>query len=192
MRPPGKGHGLMPSLGLHCGGGRGAGTQKMASNPLGPPTLPNHILCPDAPSPWPSNLSLQSRTGQAQSVGAEWRWRPRMKATERAEGHLVCPFGDSLSYFPPSSPPCKLPLGLSGGNLHGRGILRDCSHAHHTALSPHQAWRWRQGRCPASAEGVGGGRRPWVPTDLLCKEATSVRRASCSVVGQGLSPVLVT
>ena len=60
-------------------------------------------------------------------------WRVEAQSQSHREGCRVpcCPSRDSQSYFPLPSPPHKLPLGISGGNLQGWGVLRGCSHSHH-------------------------------------------------------------
>lgn len=100
-------------------------------------------------------------------------WRVEAQSQSHREGCRVpcCPFRDSQSYFPLPSLPHKLPLGISGGNLQGRGVLRGCSHSHHgppesqAEAGPHipqpslevELTPRRPGGLLAPAEGEGGG-----------------------------------
>lgn len=160
----------------------------MASDPSSRPLSEPHPV-PRCPLPRPSSLRLQSNAGNARSVGAGHRAEAPASKPQGGAGHLVCPFEDSQSYFPPPSPARKLPLGLSGGNLQGWGVLRGCnSSCHHPPNPPrprqgltssHGAWRHGPRPGLTGWEEAGRWQVP-VPSVLTCSlpepSVTSVLR----------------
>lgn len=70
------------------GGGGRTRTQKKASNPLhpGPPTLLNHILCPDAPSPQPQQAASDSSSRWAMPRVWGQGWRVEAQNQSHREG----------------------------------------------------------------------------------------------------------
>ena len=137
-RPPGRGrrpHAVRDTAVCVWGG---TGTQRKASDPptLGPPTLLSHILCPEAASPSPSSLRLQSKMGNAQSVGPGVEGGgPASKPQSKVKGTLFVLSGTLAHTFRPSLLPKAAP-GLLGGNLQGWGILRGNSSSQRSSCNP--------------------------------------------------------
>lgn len=165
------------------------GTQRKASDPptLGPPTLLNHILCPDATSPSPSSLRRQSKMGDAQSVGPG---REGGGPASKVKGILFVLSGTLAHTFHPSLLPESCP-GSIGWKSPGVGYPERTQQLTPQQLQPQAKvgltppTRPSGGaRCPQ--DGAAGG--PWLrggtrwggcsPVSSLYTRVTSVPKGS--------------